>query len=275
MRNGVSRPGRAVPSNLTFLAVVATLALSAALAAQATQAPPAPRKAPADTAAALPSARAIVDKFIEATGGRMAILSHKSTRVSGTMSIAGSGMSGAIEVLNAKPNLSLVRVTIPGIGEILDGFDGTTGWMLSPVTGPMVYQGKELADRKFDADYYGDLHDPSRYSSMRTVEKMTFEGRPCYKVSLMRVGGGEDSEFYDVATGLKAGSIMSRTTPMGEVSSTTVLKDYRKFGDLLLPTVMSQSSMGAKQDVTVTAVEYDKLPPSAFEAPAQIRALIK
>lgn len=275
MRNCVSRPGRAVPSNLMFLALAATLAIAPPLEAQTAQTPPAPRKVPADTAAALPSARSIVDKFIVATGGRTAILAHTSTRVSGTMSIAGSGMSGAIEVLNAKPNLSLVKVTIPGIGEILDGFDGTTGWMLSPVMGPMVYQGKELADRKFDADYYGDLHDPSRYSSMRTVEKTTFEGRPCYKVSLTRVGGGEDIELYDVATGLKAGSIMSRATPMGEVSSTTVLSEYKKFGDLLLPTVMSQSSMGTRQDVTVTTVEYDKVPPSAFEAPAQIRALIK
>lgn len=275
MRNCVSRPGRAVPSNLMFLALAATLAIAPPLEAQTAQTPPAPRKVPADTAAALPSARSIVDKFVVATGGRTAILAHTSTRVSGTMSIAGSGLSGAIEVLNAKPNLSLVKVTIPGIGEILDGFDGTTGWMLSPVMGPMVYQGKELADRKFDADYYGDLHDPSRYSSMRTVEKTTFEGRPCYKVSLTRVGGGEDIEFYDVATGLKAGSIMSRATPMGEVSSTTVLSEYKKFGDLLLPTVMSQSSMGTRQDVTVTTVEYDKVPPSAFEAPAQIRALIK
>lgn len=275
MRNCVSRPGRAVPSNLMFLALAATLAIAPPLDAQTAQTPPAPRKVPADTAAALPSARSIVDKFIVATGGRTAILAHTSTRVSGTMSIAGSGMSGAIEVLNAKPNLSLVKVTIPGIGEILDGFDGTTGWMLSPVMGPMVYQGKELADRKFDADYYGDLHDPSRYSSMRTVEETTFEGRPCYKVSLTRVGGGEDIELYDVATGLKAGSIMSRATPMGEVSSTTVLSEYKKFGDLLLPTVMSQSSMGTRQDVTVTTVEYDKVPPSAFEAPAQIRALIK
>jgi len=275
MRHCVSRPGRAVPSNLMFLALVATLAVAPPLEAQTAQAPPAPRRAPADTAAALPSARSIVDKFIAATGGRTAILAHTSTRVTGTMSIAGSGMSGAIEVLNAKPNLSLVKVTIPGIGEILDGFDGTIGWMLSPVMGPMVYQGKELADRKFDADYYGDLHDASRYSSMRTVEKTTFEGRPCYKVSLTRIGGGEDIEFYDVATSLKAGSIMSRATPMGEVSSTTVLSEYRKFGDLLLPAVMSQSSMGTRQDIIVTTVEYDKVTRSAFEAPPQIRALIK
>ena len=274
MRHDVSRPGRAVPLTLTFV-FAATLVAAGPVSAQTAQAPPAPSKTPAQATAALPSARAVIDKFVEATGGRAAILAHSSTRVSGTMSIAGSGMTGAIEVLNAKPNLSLVKISISGIGEILDGFDGTTGWMLSPVMGPMVYQGKELGDRKFDADYYGDLHDASRYSSMRTVEKTTFEGRPCYKISLMRIGGGEDIEFYDVATGLKAGSIMTRATPMGEVSSTTVLSEYKKFGDLLLPSVMSQSSMGAKQDILVTAVEYDKVPPASFEAPAQIKALIK
>ena len=275
MRNCVSRPGRAVPSNLMFLALAATLAIAPPLDAQTAQTPPAPRKALRTRRGAPFGAvhRRQVHRGDGRTHGHPG--PHVDPRERHLMSIAGSGLSGAIEVLNAKPNLSLVKVTIPGIGEILDGFDGTTGWMVSPMTGPMVYQGKELADRKFDADYYGDLHDPSRYSSMRTVEETTFEGRPCYKVSLTRVGGGEDIEYYDVATGLKAGSIMSRATPMGEVSSTTVLSGASSSGLAAADRHEPEQHGGQAEDVTVTTVEYDKVPPSAFEAPAQIRALIK
>jgi len=275
MRICVSRPGRAVPSNMTSLVLAALLAAASPLAAQTAQVPAAAPKAPAADLAELPSARSLIERHITAVGGRKAIMAHTSTHVTGTMTIAGSGMSGAVELFNAKPNLSLVKVTLPGIGEILDGFDGKTGWMTSPVMGPMVYQAKELADRKFDADYYGDLHDDSRYSSMRTVEKTTFEGKACYKVSLMRAGGGEDIEFYDVATGLKAGGLTSRTTPMGEVASTSVMGEYKKFGDLLQPTYISQTSMGAKQEVTISTVDYDKVTPSVFEPPASIKALIK
>ena len=57
---------------------------------------------------------------------------------------------------------------------------------------------------------------------MTTLGTIDFEGRPCYKVRLVRKTGGEDIEFYDVATGLKAGSITTRETPMGTITGTTV-----------------------------------------------------
>ncbi len=110
---------------------------------------------------------------------------------------------------------------------------------------------------------------------MKTLEKTTFEGRPCYKVSLVRKDGGEDIEYYDVETGLKAGASGTRETPMGPITATQMLSDYKKFGDLLVPTTMKQTAMGVEQVLKVTSVEYDNVPPSTFEPPAQIKALIK
>ncbi len=34
------------------------------------------------------------------------------------MSVPGSGMSGTLEIYGAKPNKSLVKITIGGIGEV-------------------------------------------------------------------------------------------------------------------------------------------------------------
>ena len=261
------------------LVVVAALAAASVypgtLFAQATQpAAPAATK-PAATPAKLPLARAIIDRYIEAVGGRKAILSHASTRATGTVTIPGPGMSGTFELLAAKPNKSISRITIAGIGEIVDGFDGTTGWNTSPITGPALTQEKELEQKKFDADYYGDLHDPARYESITTVEQTMFDGRQCYKISAVRKGGGEDFEYYEVATGLKAGSTGSRETQMGMVSATEARSQYKKFGDLLQPTVLKQSAMGIDTVITITTFEYDNVPASAFEPPAAIKALIK
>src|SRR4051812_18527590 len=52
----------------------------------AIQTPPAP-VAPAAPSTALPSARSIIDRYVEAIGGRKAILAHTSTHASGTMSM--------------------------------------------------------------------------------------------------------------------------------------------------------------------------------------------
>ena len=185
------------------------------------------------------------------------------------------GISGALEAYGAKPNKSLLKVSLGGIGEIQEGFDGTIAWAINPMTGPVLTQGKELEQKKFDADFYSDLYDASRYTSMKTVEKTTFEGRPCYKVSLVRKIGGEDFEYYDVETGLKAGASGTRETQMGPVNFTASQSDYKKFGGILVPTTLKQSASGVQQVITFTNIEFDNVPPSTFDPPAQIKALIK
>jgi hypothetical protein len=174
-----------------------------------------------------------------------------------------------------KPDLALSKVTLGGIGELVEAYDGAHAWSQSPITGPMLSQGKELEQRKFDADFYGELHDPARYSSITTVEKTTFQGRPCYKVSLMRKDGAEDFDFYDVETGLKAGTIATRESPMGSVTSTVWQGDYKKFGDVMQATTIKQTNTGVELVMKVTAVEYDSVAKATFEPPQAIKALIK
>jgi hypothetical protein len=139
----------------------------------------------------------------------------------------------------------------------------------------MLLEGRQLEEKRFDSEFHGELKPDSRYSSITTLEQTTFEGRACYKVRLVRATGGEDIEFYDVATGLKAGSITTRETQMGRVTGTTVEGDYRRFGNLLQPTVVKSQIGGIEQIMTITAVEYDSVPPSVFEMPAGIKALLK
>ena len=239
-----------------------------------------PKQAPAANAktaeaADLPVARLVIDRHIQAIGGRAAILAHKSTHAVGTIAMPATGITGPIDVYAAAPDKSFVKISLGGVGDLLEGFDGTHGWTLQPMMGPMLKQGKELAEKKFDSDYYSDLHEPERYASMKTVEKTTFEGRPCYKVSLVRKDGGEEIEYYDAETRLRIGTVQTRETPMGAITATQVLSDYKKFGGLLLPTTMKQTAMGVEQLLKVTSVEFDNVAPSTFDLPAQIKALIK
>lgn len=277
MRMLCPRPSRAVPFGCVVLSVLATVigaASSVSLDAQAPQKAPSAAQTAAQ-AAPLPAARSIIERHVAAIGGRKALLAHSSVHMVGTMTISGSGMSGTFDAYQAKPNRTLLRFTLSGIGEILEGFDGTHGWSANPMTGPMLSKGKELEDKRFDADFYADLHDPARYTSITTIEKTDFDGRPCYKVSLIRKTGGEDFDFYDVGTGLKAGNVASRETNMGTVTATQIMLDYKKFGDLLQPTTIKQSSTGVQQVLAVTSVEYDNVAAETFEPPAPIKALIK
>lgn len=264
---------RALRGAAVLAAAVAALAVPLAGQAPQTSKPSASKPVAPD---ALPDARTIIDRHVEAIGGRAAVLGYSSSHATGTVSIAGSGMNGTVDMYAAaKPNRALLRITIPGLGEIASGFDGTHGWTISPLTGPMLQEGKELDQARLDANFYGELREPADYASITTVEKTAFEGRPCYKIRLARRDGGEDFDFYDVATGLRAGSINTRESPMGSMTATSIESDYKKFGKLLQPTTVATRTMGVEQTITIATIEYDGVPPAVFDPPAEIKALIK
>jgi hypothetical protein len=267
------------------IALCATSLLYAQAAAPARPAPakPAPtapqpaatKQEPSTQSRALPSARSIVEKYVQAIGGRTAVLAHSSSHATGTFTVAGAGISGTMDIYNAKPAKSLVKTTIGGIGEILEGFDGTHGWGISPMTGPSLAEGVELDQKRFDADFYSDLHDDGRFTSMKTLEKTTFDGRPAYKVSMVKKIGGEDLEYFDVETGFKIGTAGSREGPMGPMNITVSQTDYKKFGDVMVPTTLKQSVSGVQNVITIKSMEFDNVPESTFDIPDKIKALIK
>jgi hypothetical protein len=238
-------------------------------AATAPATPPAPKT---DT---LPSAKSILDRHVEAIGGRAALKAVSSIHVKGSLSVPSNGMTGTIEVFAARPNKEVAKMNIGGIGESVEGFDGTVAWSTSPMTGPMLATGEELEQKKTDAEFDEDLDVASRYVSLETVEKTEFEGRPVYKVAMTRKDGGVDIGYFDVETGLKAGATVDRKNPMGTITMTTAISGYKKFGDVLQPTVSKMTVSGVQLIATFTSIEYNSVDPSVFELPAEIKALVK
>lgn len=257
-----ARPGPAL--------VLLLLLLTLPLAAQSTPAPA--QGAPAST---LPDAREVLERHIKAVGGREAFTVHKSRRVVGTLSMPATGLGGTIEILQATPNKTRQKMTIAGVGDIQQGFDGTTGWSMEPIMGPRVLQGRELDDLREEADFHGDLNYQSKYSSMKTVERAEFDGRPCYRIQLVRKRGGEETHYFDVGTGLRAGVSATREMAMGSVPVTVVESDYRQFGRGRHATKLTTSMMGTQMIITISDMEFDKVEPTVFELPAEIKALIK
>jgi hypothetical protein len=193
----------------------------------------------------------------------------------GTFEIRNQGLTGDLQIFAAAPDKALLRIAVTRVGDIVSGFDGTVGWILNPMTGPMVLSGAQLQQARDDADFYSDLHDASRFTSMEVVAIEDFEGRPCYRLRLVRKSGTEDVEFFDTKTALLAGSIVKRDSPLGPVSATHVVGDYRQFGDLRIPTRVVQKMVGVEQILTIQQVEYNTVDSAVFEPPAEIRALLQ
>ena len=224
---------------------------------------------------ALPPARQIVDKFVAAIGGEAAFKTVKSMRARGEMRIAAQGIRGDLEVYSARPAKALYRVTVPGVGKIEQGYDGRIGWTVSPVAGPELVSGRELAERADDAWFDGPLHQADRLRELTTMAAVEFDGRKSWKVRVVHNSGHEQIEYFDVDTGLLIGSEADQASPQGVVHTVNIIRNYTKFGSLMQATSFVQRALGFEQTMTLTLVEYDNVPASTFEPPADVRALIK
>ncbi len=228
-------------------------------------------------AQALPSAKEVLDRHVTAIGGLDAITAINSMQQSGTMEMAAMGLSAELSMAAAKPNKMSMTMSIPGIGEMQQGFNGEIGWDNNPMSGPRLAEGEELANRKESSSFLESfgVFDPARYTSMEVVEKTTFAGVDAYKVKMVRKVGPASTEYFSVATGLRIGSQTTVVSPMGELEINATLSDYKQFGAVKLPTKMAQSQAGQDMVMTFTNVKFNEVTDAMFALPEAVKALVK
>jgi len=223
----------------------------------------------------LPSVAEVVDRYVEAIGGRAAVEGHSSLHSTGVVEVLGQGLVGEMEVYMAAPDKMLQMLSFADAGfETRLGYDGEVAWSIDTMMGERLLQGGELDQLVSESDFYSDLHNPENFESMETVELVEFDGRPAHKVRLVHTSGQERFEYFDVETGLMSGVEGEQDTVMGKINVVTYLRDYQDFNGILRPATMLQE-MGSGQalQLTIQTVEYDGVDPSVFELPASIQAL--
>ena len=239
-------------------------------ASQSAQNPPA-----AQATAPLPSAKQVVDKFVEAMGGAVAFKGVTSMYARGTFTITGQNMSGEVEMMAARPNKLLTRITVSAIGLIEEGYDGKVGWSNDPFRGPAIVTGRGLDERADESWFDAPLHGADFIKEMTVVGREEFDKRQVYRLKTVSNRGVETFELFDVDTGLQAGSEAVRETPFGNVPTTTFMRDSQRFGPLKFPSTVVARVLGQEQIVTFRTYSFNSVPPSAFDLPAPIKALIK
>ena len=224
---------------------------------------------------ALPPARQVLDRFVEAVGGEDAVLRPKSFEMTGEFSIPASGISGSLGIYSMAPDLQLISLEIPGIGKVLEGYDGEVAWSVDPVMGPRIKEGSELAQSKFQADFYAVLHLDDHYKSMETLARTECGDSTCFKLRLVTTNDDEIIEFFDADTGLLTGIEMTIESPMGQIKTSQTVEDYREFAGQKMATRIVMSVGPMEQVLKINDVKIDTVEKSIFEPPAEIRALVE
>ncbi len=232
----------------------------------------APAAAQEPATSVTPEARAIVERHLAAVGPALA---HASLRATGTLAMPAQGITGTVQIVAARPNKTLLKAEIGGIGTLESGFDGTHGWSVDPIMGPVLLSGKQLEQTKVDAVFDGPFHDLSRFTSLAPAGTEMFDGRQMHRVNAVNAQGDRSAEYFDAATGLHSGSVSTRETPMGAIEVTSIIRDYRMAGGVLQAHQLVQSMMGVEQVITIATFEFDVAGADTFAMPPAVKALIK
>lgn len=223
----------------------------------------------------LPAAKDVIAKYVKAIGGEAAYKALKSIRIRGRLSLAAQGLAGDIEMIVARPAKMRQKVTIAPIGTIEQGYDGKNGWSLNPLVGASLQTGRELAETKDDATFDAQLFGPEFVKEMTVEGRQTFEGAEAYKVKMVFHSGSLQTTYFDINTGLLLGYEGERASPQGVIPTTHIVRDWKKYGAVLQPSMIVERGMQLESAMTVTSIEFDNVQDSEFDPPAEVKALIK
>lgn len=194
-----------------------------------------------------PTVAHILERHIEAMGGRQALEKLTSRVSKGRMEMATVGLSGPAELYEKSPNKSILIIDMPGLGIMQRGFDGHDGWWQDSLMGYVKLTGGGLAKAKRDADFYRDIKLRELYTGLAFAGKEMVGEREAYVLSAGSPGNGLlDTLYFDVQTGLllRKGNVY--------------YEDYREVDGVKLPfTVREESPLGFGFVFKVTEIKHN------------------
>jgi hypothetical protein len=223
-------------------------------------------------AQATPTPAALAARHDSIIGGRATLEAHRSIRLVGTFSLAAAGIEAPLEILKVRPNKYVFRTVLGPMGELSQGYDGTTAWASPPGQAPTLLTGDQAAQIAEQADFFGDLHDLSKFSSSETIGPEDFEGRRVWRVKHTRPNGDVVHEFYDIETGLSAGGVATAAGPMGPTEVVSVVGDYKDFAGFRVATRIVQRQPQFEVVIAIVTMEFDTVADSLVALPAALRA---
>ncbi len=189
----------------------------------------------ARSAAKLPTAGQVLAAYSKAIGGREAAMKIKSRIYRGKAMIDQANISGTVESF-AKPDaMTLTVMKLSGLGDIVQGYDGTTAWASDPIQGDRVLTGEELARQRMLAAFYRDQDLGNAYTKLENTGIEAVDGSDAYVLMGTLAGSDPDILYFDLKTGYLVRSDMTAASPAGRIKTITMLSDYREVDGIKFP----------------------------------------
>jgi outer membrane lipoprotein-sorting protein len=231
----------------------------------------------ASAAAQAQTADEIINKHIEARGGKDKIKAVQTERITGKM-VLGQGMEAPVTMEMARPNKMRMEFTLQGMTGI-QAYDGSSGWSVMPFMGktdPEKMSDEEVKQAEDQADMDGPLIDyKEKGHQVEYVGKEDVEGTPAYKLKVTKKNGDVVNVYIDADSYMdirETGKVKARGQ---EIENQTTYGDFKKVDGLVFPFSIEQKPQGAPAGMMLTISKVEVNPTvdaSRFAMPAAKQA---
>jgi outer membrane lipoprotein-sorting protein len=177
----------------------------------------------------------ILEKFIEASGGRKLLSSVKDTTMTGTLNIVAVGMSGSLSMHFKEPNMMRMDMEVGGM-VMTTAYDGETAWWTNPQTGATEELPADQEDEIIRMAYGNDiLLNPDKHGVTYTLkESENIEGKDYFVLVQTFSDGYAQTMYIDSKTYLPYKTVATVNQQGVEAESETFLSDYRKIDGMMV-----------------------------------------
>ncbi len=214
----------------------------------------------------------IVNKYITAIGGLDKIIAVKTLKLTGKSSV--SGMDIPFTQTYKRPLMMLAELTIQGM-VVKQAYDGSKGWYLNPLMGKkdpdLMPKDAEKATVK-QADFDGEIINyKEKGNKIELIGKEDLEGSSVFNIKLTCKDSSTSNYFFDADSYLLLKETDKIKFDTKEVTSETLLSDYKSADGILRPyalEVKSPDSPMGTMKIIIEKVEINfPLEDSYFKMP--------
>jgi outer membrane lipoprotein-sorting protein len=211
----------------------------------------------------------VLDKMLEAQGGRKVLEGVKDMTTSADLEIVMQGISGTGTMYSKEPDKS--RIDMEFMGMVLtQAYDGKVAWMINPQAAVAEEMPEELADLFIKGSIgNGAFLDPKKFGlTYKLKDKEEIEGKEYLVLERVYEDGYTMTFYVDPESYLIYKTIaMTLDEMMAEVEEETIMTDYKKVDGVMLAHSIKILQEGEEVVyITVTDVTFNSgLEDSLFE----------
>jgi zinc protease len=190
-----------------------------------------------------PAAETVLDKYVQALGGRAAVEKLTSRVIKGTMDNSDDGTTSPIEVYAKAPSLYASIRTVPDYGVVATVWNGSNGWTKNPDSGIQAMGRTDAAYASRAYDFYRDLKLKQLYPAMTISGPVEIAGSAAHIIEATTADGKSEKLYFDAQNGLLVRWDYERITfEDGIIPFEVYFEDYREVDGVKFPFTMRRQT---------------------------------